>query len=196
MTVLTSALDSVVLPDDHPARYLPLFVSIGDAFWAEGEQEKAYALYNRVYQADFTDGYTEAAALRLLAMDADPGGKTFLPLFLADYTDSLRVVVTDSLLALDPGNRLLSYMKARTLLHAGEFAEVVASLGALDLTSADVVLEALRLRYLGQAFFRLGRYGEARTAFWISLNAADTDIDGEKVYTWIDRCEWAQAHER
>jgi len=188
MSVLTSCLDTVILADDHPARYLPLFVGIGDAYWASGEQEKAYALYNRVYQADLTEGYSEAAALRLLAMDTDPGGKTLLPLFLADYTDSLRIVALDSLLARDPGDRMLRYMRARSLLRAGEFSDVVAALQRLDLTSADVAL--------GQALYRLGRYGEARTAFWISLNAEDTDVAGEKVDTWLDRCEWAEEHAR
>ena len=196
MAVLTSSLDTVILADDHPARYLPLFVSVGDAFWASGEQEKAYALYNRVYQADFTEGYTEAAALRLLAMETDPGGGTLLPLFLTDYADSVRVAVLDSLLVRFPGERMLRYMKGRSLLRAGEFAGVVSTLQALDLTSADVAVEALRLRYLGQALFRLGRYGEARTAFWISLNADDTDVAEEKVGTWLDRCEWAEEHDR
>ncbi len=194
MSVLTSSLDTVILADDHPARFLPLFIGIGDAYWASGDQEKAYALYNRVYQADFTEGYTEAAALRLMAMDADPGGKTLLPLFLADYTDSLRVAVTDSLLGRDPRDRMLLYMKARSLLREGEFAEVVETLKGLDLTSADLALEALRLRYLGQALYRLGRYGEARSAFWISLNAENTDIGEDKVDTWLDRCEWAERH--
>ncbi|HEX7572093.1 MAG TPA: hypothetical protein VF514_03300, partial [Bacteroidota bacterium] len=196
MSVLTSSLDTVILADQHPARYLPLFINIGDAFWASGEPEKAYALYSRVYRADFTEGYTEAAALRLVAMDTDPGGGILLPLFLADYTDSLRVVVVDSLLRRNPGDRMLQYIKARSLLRAGEFTEVVATLRTLDLTSADVALEALRLRYLGQALFRLGRFGEARTAFWISLNAADTDIAEEKVDTWLDRCEWTEEHGR
>jgi tetratricopeptide (TPR) repeat protein len=194
MSVLTSSLDTVILTDDHPARYLPLFIGIGDAYWASGEPEKAYALYNRVYQADFTEGYTEAASLRLMAMDADPDGKTVLPLFLADYTDSLRILAIDSLMVSDPESRLLRYMKARSLLREGDFAGVVSTLTSLDLTSADVALEAIRLRYLGQALYRLGRYGEARTAFWISLNAEDTDIGEEKVDTWLDRCEWAEEH--
>ena len=60
----------------------------------------------------------------------------------------------------------------------------------------DVALEAIRLRYLGQALFRLGRFGEARAAFWVSLNAEDTDIAEEKVDTWLDRCDWAEDHGR
>lgn len=196
MSVLTASLDTTILADEHPARYLPLFITIGDAFWGSGEPEKAYALYNRVYQADFTEGYTEAAALRLMAMDAGPRGRKLFSLFLSDYTDSLRVVVIDSLLRRDPGDRMLQFMKARSLLRAGEFTEVVATLQALDLTSADVALEAIRLRYLGQALFRLGRFGEARTAFWVSLNAEDTDIAEEKVDTWLDRCDWAEEHGR
>ena len=70
--------------------------------------------------------------------------------------------------------------------------EAAAALQGLDLTSADVALEAIRRRYLGQALFRLGRYAEARTAFWVSLNAEDTAIAEEKVGVWLDRCEWAE----
>ena len=192
MHVLTSAMDSVVLADDRPARYLSLFLPIGDAYWAGGDREKAYALYDRVYQADLAEGYTEAAALRLLAMADDPQGRIYLPLFLADVSDSSRVSVIDSLAALGEKSRLLSYVKGRALLREGDFREVVATLQKLDLTDDDLDLEALRLRYLGQALYRLGRYGEARNAFWISLNADDTDIAEEKVNTWIDRCEWAE----
>jgi tetratricopeptide (TPR) repeat protein len=195
MSVLTSSLDTVVLADQHPARYLPLFLSIGDAFWATGQQGKAYALYGRVANAAFTEGYTEAAALRLCAMVADPAGRTYLPLFLADQTDSLRLVAIDSLLQRDSTSSLLRYMKARSLLRTGEFADVVEILRTIDMTSEDIALEALRLRYMGQALYRLGRYDEARTAFWISLNADDSEISELKMNTWIDRCQWAEEHE-
>ncbi|HUI10737.1 MAG TPA: hypothetical protein VL221_10450 [Bacteroidota bacterium] len=190
--VLTSVMDTVVLADDRPARYLALFLPIGDAYWVSGDREKAYALYDRVYQADLAEGYTEAAALRLLAMEADPRGRIYLPLFMADVSDSSRVAVIDSLTALGEGSRILEYMKGRALLREGDFQEVVATLQKLDLTDDDLDLEALRLRYLGQALYRLGRYAEARNAFWISLNADDADIAEEKMDTWIDRCEWAE----
>ena len=190
--VLTSAMDTVVLADERPARFLALFIPIGDAYWVSGEREKANALYDRVYQADLAEGYTEAAALRLLAMDIDPQGRIYLPLFLADVADSARVAVIDSLTALGEGSRLLVYIKARALLREGAFQDVVATLQGIDLTDDDLELEALRLRYLGQALYRLGRYAEARNAFWISLNADDADIAEDKVDTWIDRCEWAE----
>ena len=190
--VLTSAMDTVVLLDERPARYLALFIPIGDAYWASGDREKAYALYDRVYQADLAEGYTEAAGLRLAAMEIDPHGRIYLPLFLADVSDSTRVAVIDSLGALGEGSRLLEFMKGRALLREGAFQDVVQTLQRLDLTDDDLDLEALRLRYLGQALYRLGRYAEARNAFWISLNADDTDIAEEKMDTWIDRCEWAE----
>ncbi|HTO94838.1 MAG TPA: hypothetical protein VMM80_10680, partial [Bacteroidota bacterium] len=132
--LLRSVMDSVVLADERPARYLALFIPIGDAYWASGERDKAYALYDRVYQADLAEGYTEAAALRLLALEEDPHGRIYLPLFLADVSDSARVAVIDSLGALGEGSRLLDYMKGRALLHEGAFQDVVAALQKLDLT--------------------------------------------------------------
>jgi len=36
MSVLTASLDTTILADEHPARYLPLFITIGDAFWGSG----------------------------------------------------------------------------------------------------------------------------------------------------------------
>ena len=190
--VLTSALDTVVLTDAHPARYLTLFIAIGDAYWAEGNAQNAHALYERVYDADISESFTEAAALRLLAMDDDPRGDRFLPLLLSDADDSSRIVSADSLLRITPRDQILAYLKGRMLMTSGKFAEAELLLQNVDFADADASLEALRRRYVGEACFRLLRYEDARAAFWTSLDAEDTQSAEDKVNTWIDRCEWMQ----
>lgn len=192
--LLRAALDSIVLAADHPARYLPLFIGIGDAFWATGDTEKAFMLYDRVYHADLSEGLTEAAALRIIALNDDDTGGRYLPVLLSDAGDTARVMMIDSLLSSDPGNRVLTYLKGRTLMRLGDQAGAADALRSGGAFRDDDDLEALRLRFLGQAFFRLGRYNDAREAFWVSLNAVATDVAQERVSSWIDRCEWMQVH--
>ncbi|HUI64729.1 MAG TPA: hypothetical protein VL126_07800 [Bacteroidota bacterium] len=192
--VLTTALDTVVLKDAHPARYLTLFLAIGDAFWSEGNGQKAHALYERVYDADISESFTEAAAIRLLAMDEDPRGGRFLPLLLSDAADSARIVSADSLIRLTPRNQILAYLKGRMLMMSGKFADAEPILQNVDFADVDASLESLRRRFVGEACFRVHRYEEARAAFWTSLDAEDTQSAEDKVNAWIDRCEWMQRH--
>lgn len=192
--VLRNALDSVILKDDHPARYLTLFIGIGDAFWADKNWQKAHALYDRVYRADVSESFTEAAAVRLLAMDEDPRGDRFLPILLSDAGDSTRVSLVDSLLRNEPRDDVLEYLKARLLMNSGDYASAVKILQDLNFADADVGLEALRHRFLGEALFRISRYEDARAEFWTSLDFEDTESAEDKVNAWIDRCEWMQSH--
>ncbi|MEW6509670.1 MAG: hypothetical protein AB1428_01785 [Bacteroidota bacterium] len=194
--VLTGALDTIVGPDEHPARFLPLFIAMGDACWAEGEQARAAALYERIYHADLSDPLTEAAGIRLLALHDEREGSPFLPLFLSDAPDSVRAVAIDSVLEARGEIPWLLYLKGRMLMRLGNDARAVNVLKRVDLLNADRALDALRQRYLGESLYRLGRYDEARTCFWTSLDAEYSDAAEERINTWIDRCEWMQAHAR
>ena len=191
--VLTEALDSVIVADEHPARYLPLFLGIGDAYWATGDTGKAEVLFDRLYHADLTEGLTEAAAVRLVALAHPEDAGRMLPLFLSDAGDSVRGAWIDSLLLSDPGDQLLQYLKGKVLLRLGNAAAAASVLGNVAFAEDDE-LEAIRLRMLGKALFRAGRYEESRAAFWTSLNAVDTDVAEEHIDTWLDRCEWMNTH--
>lgn len=191
---LTTALDSTILQDEHPARYLPLFVMIGDAYWNTGESERAFALYDRLYHADLSEGLTEASGVRMLALNADPQGTRYPFLFLADGGDSARVAAIDSLVRQDGELPWLLYLRGRILLRRGDDRAALETLMRTNLEESDSQLEALRLRSLGQALFRMGRYEEARSTFWTSLNAAGGEAAEDDVNTWIDRCEWMNTH--
>lgn len=191
---VTAALDSIILQDERPARYLPLFIGIGDAYWMSGNSERAFALYDRVYHADISEGHTEASGVRILALNADPEGMRYARLFHADAGDSARVAAIDSSLRVKEDVPWLLYLKGRIMMRLGEYAGALATLRQANLEDLDSQLEAIRLRSVGQALFRLGRYEEARRYFWTSLNAADAEAAEIVVNTWIDRCEWMRAH--
>lgn len=195
--VLTAALDSIVMKDDRPARYLGLFVGIGDASLATGDTDRAMALYDRVYHADLSEGHTEAASLRILALTFPGTPPGVFAYFRGDLPDSTRLALCDSLLGLRGGaSPLVLYMRGRARQRLGDDPGAVADLGNSRLEPYDADLEAIRLRALGESLYRLGRFDEARAAFWNSLNAVDTDLSRERVDDWIDRCEWSMHAER
>jgi tetratricopeptide (TPR) repeat protein len=189
-----AAFDTVILRDDHPARYLPLFVDVGDCYWKTGNTFKAFKLYDRVQHAAISKRSLEAAAVRMLAIKEDPEGRTFLQYFLTAGSDTVHLKIADSLLRLDPTNPLLLYLQGRLLLRLKDFAEAASVFRTLNLSGSNDALEALRLQFLGDALFRLGRYEESRAAYWISLNHSDREADREHVEDLIDRCEWIRDH--
>jgi tetratricopeptide (TPR) repeat protein len=195
--VLTAALDSIVVKDDRPARYLGLFIGMGDACLATGDTDRAMVLYDRIYHADLSEGHTEAASLRILALTLPGTPPGVFAYFRGDLPDSSRLALTDSLLGLSGGSSpLLLYMRGRVRQRLGDDPGAVVDLVNSRVTPFDADLDAIRLRTLGQALYRLGRFDEARVAFWNSLNAVDTDLSRERVDDWIDRCEWSMHGER
>jgi len=147
-----------------------------------------------VYHAEFSAGATEAAGVRLLAVDDDPGGNRYPRLFLSDAGDSARVAAIDSFVRTDGPAPWLLYLQGRIALRLGDYERALALLGSVTLEETDVQLEAVRLRAQGECLFRLGRFEEARPKFWSSLNMVSSAAAEAEVNTWIDRCEWMHAH--
>ena len=190
--VLTTALDSVILPSEHPARYLPLFVSIGDAEWASGNTNTAREVYARLKEADIAQGYTEAAVVRLTALNSGTNG--FLDYFLSNAGDTSRVAMLDSLISGSPEPALALYLKGKTLERLGRYDEALAVLQPVPMTGIDPRLEAIRLNVMARALFRLKRYEDAKASFWISLNSVSSEAFQHHVEDWIERCDWFSAH--
>jgi tetratricopeptide (TPR) repeat protein len=201
--VAVSALDSIIVKDDHPGQYLPLFVTIGDAYWMLHNKQQAAALYRRVRRADLSERLNEAATIRLLALKDTSIGDRLLPYFGAGEDDSVFSSVLDSLQRSHPANVLLSYLQGRALVQRKNFQESLELLSrriheekGTALVEDDEMrfLEALRLRMLGYALFRLTRFQEARAAFWTSLNYLSTQVALNQVNDWVERCEWMEQH--
>jgi tetratricopeptide (TPR) repeat protein len=190
-------LDSLVLVDAHPARFLPLYVHFGDAFWALGDTGRAAGLYERVRRADISENLTEAATVRLLAIRSnqrdDPA--RYRKYFLSDPADSVRLRLLDSLFGQGSRERIVRYLRGRSLFRMARWGEAAPILEPLDFGDGTPVLEALRLHSLGVALFELRRYEKARAAFWSSLNAVKTEVALLDATEWIDRCEWMRHYE-
>ena len=191
-TVLTSVLDTVIRTDPRPDQYLPHFLHIGDALWATGRSAEAAQLYAHVREVNFSEAYTEGAAVRLLAMRRSNDTARLLPFFLSAAPDSMKVMMLDSLLMQNPDDTLARYLKGRALLRLGRNSESLGELVNLMMMASDSTLEAIRLKSAGLADYRLGKYQQAKEKFWLSLNAVQTEAARDEVDDWVDRCDYME----
>ena len=183
--------DSLTTHDDHPARYLPLAITAGDAAWALGDPIHARQLYSAVRSARVTPSLTEAAAIRLHAVSDTAAGSGFRTFFLSDASDTARAMMMNA-----PTNTgadsLRWYLRGRLLFRMQRFAEARQLFERAGFLGADPALEAARCMALGDAALRSGELQEARAAYWSALNfdnraAAVLEIDER-----IARCEFLE----
>ena len=184
---LTSALDSI-MHEEYPGRYVGLFLSIGDAFWGEGKPDKALELYSRVAYADLAESITEAAILRSHAVQ-HPLRDQLFSYFFSDVGDSVRLMMLDSLRSSSNG-WLIEFFRGRLLYRLNKYEEAFGVLEPLNLSGVEPLLEAINRKTLGKILFRLKRFQETKTQFWLSLNSVSTVVAVNEVNDWIERCDW------
>ena len=192
--VVTQALDSIVMIDPHPMQYLPLFLTIGDAFWQLGNMTKADELYERLNHADLSIGFDEATALRMTALRSFPSSEGLRRYFLADLPDTVRVTILDSLERNHHLGWMACYLKGRLLSRTDHYQESLELLRSCSLVSEDSLFESLRLRTIGYNLFRLRRFEEAKSSFWVSLNYMSSQVDVNEINDWVERCDWMEEH--
>lgn len=190
--VVVEALDSIMMKDPNPSQYLPLFPTVGDAYWTLGSARRAEELYTRVRQADLSSALNESSALRSLALEDTSAAVRFY--FMSDMNDTARLAMVDSILARRPGQQLFLYLKGRLLQRMMRFDESLGVLSQLAFVPRDSLLEALRLRMTGYDLFRLRKWEEAKAAFWNSLNFLSTEVAVNEMNDWLDRCEWMERY--
>lgn len=192
--VLTSALDTIIMKDHTPTQYLPLFITIGDAFWTFGNRLKANDLYMRVKSADLSLGLNESASVRSFAVRDTADGDFLRTYFLSDKDDSSRLDMLNGATPQQRDRWLVKYLKGRVLMRAKRYAESLEVLTSFNVTTMDSLLEAVRLRMVGYDLFRARRFNEARVSFWNSLNFLSTEVARNAMDEWVDRCEWMEEY--
>jgi hypothetical protein len=193
-SVVTAAFDSIIMKDAHPLQYLPLFITIGDAYWTIGNTQKANELYTRVGRAGLSASLEESALLRLLAVSDTVFGAPVRSYFLSDVNDTVRLESLPNAPTQSRNHRMLQYLKGRLLLRMQRFRESLEHITSVTLAQEDSLLEALRLRMIGYNLFRLKRFQDAKSAFWSSLNYLSTEVAVNEMNDWVDRCEWMEGH--
>ena len=193
-SALTSALDTIVQRDSLPAQYMSMFVNIGMAFWALGEYDIAQELFRKTETTDFSEGSTEAALVCSFALKDTANRAALLKYFLDPVSDTLRVSLLDSMVQHPRNHWLPIYLKGKALIRLQRYEDALNVMRHLDPGVPPSRLEAIRLRTIGYALFRLKRFEEAKASFWISLNSFSSAVAHNEVDEWIDRCTWISEH--
>lgn len=187
---VTAVIGRAEESDPHPARYLPLAVARGDAYWGKGDRQSALRCYAALRIVDLTDAYTEASGVRFLAVQDDSLQQLYARYFLSTGPDSVRAQFLDSLMRKTGPSPLLLYLRGRMALKMGAYDEAIALLSSCSFADIDRVLETLRIQSIGIALYQQGKYDRARVVLWESLNADDGEATEQGVYDWIERCDW------
>jgi tetratricopeptide (TPR) repeat protein len=187
---VTADFDTVIAMAERPMSYLSLFLPIGDAAWAAGDRGRAAAFYRALARTDISDGLTEAALVRMVALSDTLSPERFLPFFLSDATDSARLALLDSISLAGSNHPLLQYVRGKTLIRLSRYEDARHALDSLSADALPPRLTAERLRMLGFAALRLRAWQDARMYYWNSLNYHSTDAAIEEVNDRIAWCEW------
>ena len=183
--------DSLVRHDAHPHRYLPLALTAGDAAWAAGNTLRARDLYAQVRAGNVTPSLTEAATIRLLAINDSSAAPEYLNYFLVDVSDTVRA----GMFVRAPGRGLDSlgwYLRGRALYRIGRYASARHLFERAGFVSTDRLLEARRLIALGDAALREGNPERARMAYWLALNHDAREAMALEMDERIARCEFLE----
>jgi tetratricopeptide (TPR) repeat protein len=191
---VTAAYERVVVGSARPLQYLRLFLVFGDAFWIQGETEKAKELYSSVRTRNIANSSAEAAALRLMILHQTPNGEPLPAILHTVSTDSMRLSMLDSVANRVPANLSAAYMRGVIVQRMGKDEAALQMFRGMDLAGEDSLLQALRLRRMGVALFHMKRYSDAKAEFWSSLNYDSGVMMRHRVEDWIDRCEWMAQH--
>jgi hypothetical protein len=181
--------------DDFPARYLPLSLLTGDAFWGKGDTAAAVQIYRSAADADLSAWLTEQALLRLAALHEDHPAE-FFPCFTADMDDTSRLVMVTELAIRRPTSPVAQFLRARASERIGRDDDAYHLFARIPLAGLPPWLQAQRLMAMGGVLFRLGRYQEAKIPFWESLNFVHTRAREEIVDDEVAHCDWETAHVR
>jgi tetratricopeptide (TPR) repeat protein len=185
---VTSLYDSVVTRDNVPLRYLPLALTAGDAAWADGDTTRARRLFVLVRRYDVAPYLTEAAAVRLWALDISGHAPEFARYFLIDADDSTRIQRLAAIPRADDG-KLRDFLTGRVYLRLRRFQDALSTMVDAG-PCRDAVLEAARRVTIGEALEGLGRYQEAKTWYRSLLNTNTRDRDVADVADRAAWCDW------
>ncbi|MFN0159531.1 MAG: hypothetical protein ACKVRP_15825 [Bacteroidota bacterium] len=189
-----TTFDTVMRKDKNPAQYLPQYVQVGIAAWAQDDTSLANDLFVRVESSNVLESQTETAALCRAALNDSVNCGRLLKYFHTAASDTDRIALLDSMIAADAIDWVPFYLKAKVLTRLRKWEEVLTSLHRLEPGLENRHLEIIRWKTMGLALFRLRRFREARTAFWTSLNFINTDVAQDEINEWIDRCEWIEEY--
>ena len=170
---------------------LPLYITMGDAYWGLNLYAEAHQMYEVLYAVHLSQGWDEAAGIRMAAVSDPQASRTLKDYFLSSRDDSLRIAWLDSIVAIQSHSALLHYLQSRELMRAGKYQDAVRVLGAMPGIDSGI-LEFSRYRMLARTYFEIGDFQKAKIFFWESMNFTSKPAHKIQTDEWLARCDWME----
>lgn len=174
---------------------LPLYLTLGDAYWALGLPMEAKQMYDELYSVHLSFAWDESMGVRMAAVEDPWAAVNLKEYFVSGMEDSLRGQWLDSLLSGKTHSALVHYLLAREKMQSGKYEETLELLGKLSPISSGI-LEFSRYRMMARAFFETGEFQKAKSFFWESLNFTSKAAHQLETSEWIARCDWMEGRAR
>ncbi len=184
-----SLYDSIVTKDPVPLRYLPLALTAGDAAWGAGDTARARRLFDLVHRYDVAPSLTEAAAVRLWALELAGRTPEFAQYFLTDADDSTRVQLLEAI-PRTGGGMLQDFLTGRLSFRLRRFQDAFSILVRAGPIRRDAALETARCLTIGESLEALVRYGEAKDWYRSTVNARTRDAERAAIADRLAWCDW------
>ncbi|MBI5215518.1 MAG: hypothetical protein HY960_07170 [Ignavibacteriae bacterium] len=171
----------------------------GNSLWQTGDTATARIVFTKILEYDLSDRTNESALLRIEALNDTSLANYLRPYFTSPASGELSMVFIDSAL-LKFSSPLLKYLKAKISFRLQKYDEVIQLL--IHPLTADMPitynlspdLASPRLRLLGESYFRLKDYQQAKKYFADELLLVQNEAGRKRVEDWMKRCEWFSHH--
>ena len=186
--------DSVTTHDPIPRRYLALGIMAGDARWGNGDTAGAARLYGEVRAARLSPGLLEAAAVRLLILSDTAATRQLRWYFFTEQSDTA-LAAGLARPASGKAQELSHYLRGRIAFRMRRYDDAANLLQSVDAVRRDPELDAIRQRLRGDALVHCGRYEDAKSEYWTSLNNDASPYAVDDVGDRIARCDWLETQD-
>jgi tetratricopeptide (TPR) repeat protein len=166
-----------------------LYLLYGDALWYRNDALAARDCYREILSLDLSERYNEAAAVRLTALGIKELRATLAEYIVGSISDSAAEKLLREL-KLTTNAPIVDYLTAKLYLRQEKFNKAINILESLTVTMDSLVLDARKHELLGESYFMLKKYQQARICFWKSLNYISNKASVERINDWVERCEW------
>ena len=175
-------------------RYNPgvLFI-YGDALWFQGEVPRALAVFRHVEEMNYSDGFTQSAAIRRMIVREPRLNIALRGFFYGGLTDSGRTSLLNELRGHEDSRAVAGYLLGNEFLVRKNFPEAGEQFSAVSRLMNDPTLSIASFVHAGEAFYEAGEFERAKSMFWEGHNHTQSRTANEKLDEWINRCDIVSA---
>ncbi len=172
-----------------------LLLYYGDALWYHNNIPSAEKMYEYLLSLDLSVRYNEAVSLRLAVLKDNNLQTRMCIFFVGAFNDSTGLSMLQTFQE-NSNNPILPYLKARIYFRLGYYEHAISELGNIRSQFNNVTLDAGKEQLLGNAYFRIKKFQQARAHFWQSLNYIPNEANALEVNDLLEKCAWYETNSR